>query len=104
MKSIRGPGDSIATEVASYDGSVYRWHFLFAWDGFVMLDARRRGERSRRQNFAHISGDSIVCTRARRSEYSPSCATSGIPRRKSTSTTILVFDEESQKCSAASCW
>jgi len=35
-KRIRLPGDSIATIAASYKASIYRWHFLFAEDGFVM--------------------------------------------------------------------
>ena len=42
--AIRGPGDSIAPEAADCDGRVYRWHFLFAEDGFVMLAAEEEGD------------------------------------------------------------
>jgi len=34
---IRIPDDSIAIVVADHDDSVYRWHFLFAEDVFVIV-------------------------------------------------------------------
>lgn len=77
---IRGPGDSIATKVASYDGSIYRWHFLFAEDGFVMLVTRSRCVGPSSSGSVKIGANSMPgshLARAEREEYSRSCDTSG---------------------------